>query len=758
MKKRLFRYLTLISLFIGIFIVYSTASKNIEPINTDIKEIKVITDDDYAPYSFRDDNGFLKGLIIDEWNLWSIKTGVKVTLEGSNWEDAVNRMENDEYDVIETFYKTKERINTYNFSEPYAKSEIQIFFQKDLLGVTDIESLKGFKIGVKKGDAYISLLEEHGIMDYIEFDKYEPIITSFKYKTIDIFLMGKPPALYYLYKHDVKDDFKFTESDYKNNLHRGIKKKNSEILNLVNKGFSRISDAENKQLQDKWFGNIYGDSKLSSYIKILLIAIISLLAVLFISNLMLKRIIKQKTIEIQKNEDKINAMVKSIPDLFFIIDKTGNFIDYHTNDTNNFFLEPDHFLNKSVYDLFGFIKGLKNAIEQTLVTGEIVVLEYSIPDLKYLNFYESRLIRYDVDHILAVVRDITNSKLTAMKIYDMSIKDEFTGLYNRNFFEKELDKIDSNNLLNYSLIACDLDGLKLVNDTLGHHAGDQYLAMTSEIITKAFGGDNAIISRTGGDEFVVLLKNTSETEILEMLNESNNLMQGFTKEKDLIIPLSISMGHAIADKNSSSIREVLKQADDLMYRNKIHNKQSSRGNFIANLKNILEARNYDTDDHCKRIETLSIKLAQSIGFNDDQLKEIILLAKFHDFGKVGISEDILLKTSKLTDDEFKEMKRHSEIGYRIAKSSPEISHIADFILHHHEWWNGDGYPLGLAGDKIPMPCRILSIADAYDAMTNDRPYRKALSKEEAIAELKKFSGIQFDPNLVPKFIKIVSNI
>ena len=145
MKKRLFKYLALVSLLIGIFVVYSTNSRDIEPIATDIKEIKVITDDDYAPYSFRDENGFLKGLIIDEWNLWSIKTGVKVTVEGSDWKDAMIKMDNDEYDVIETFYKTKDRIDTYDYSRPYAETHIQIFFHKDLPGVTDVESLKGFK-------------------------------------------------------------------------------------------------------------------------------------------------------------------------------------------------------------------------------------------------------------------------------------------------------------------------------------------------------------------------------------------------------------------------------------------------------------------------------------------------------------------------------------------------------------------------------------------------------------------------------------
>lgn len=762
MKKKLSIFLILIFLFSIIYIIALTSSKDMEPIHTKIKEITVVTDDDYAPYSFRDENGYLKGLIVDKWNLWSIKTGVKVTIDGTSWQDAINKLDNDEYDVIETLYKTKDRAEKYNFSEPYAKSELQIFFNKDLVGITDVQSLKGFNIGVKKGDVYIDLLKKNGINDYIEFDKWEHIVNALKHGEINAFIMDKPPALYYLYKHNMQDTFKFTPINYKNNLYRGIKKENTDIFELVNTGFSRISDAENKQLQEKWFGTMYPVHKLSSYIKILLLTILSLLIVLFVSSRMFKRIIKEKTVEIIKNENKINAIVKTIPDLFFIINKDGIFVDYHTNDINNFFFHPDEFLNKTIYDLFNFsdnfIKSLKNAINQTLITGEIEILEYTIPFIEDFNFYESRIIRYDDDHILAVIRDITNEKATAMKIYDMSVKDVFTGLYNRNYFEKELNKIKSENLSNNSLIVCDLDGLKFINDTLGHHTGDEYLIMATQIITEAFGKDGSIISRTGGDEFVVLLSDTSESEILEMLDRSKHLIGHINKSKNLIIPISISMGYAISGKKTRDIRELLKEADDIMYRHKLHNKHSSKRNVMIMLKKALENKDHNKSSHWDRLEFLSIELAKSVGIKDIGLPDISLLAKFHDFGKIGISDKILLKPGRLNAAELQEAKRHSEIGYRIAQSYPEITHIANWILYHHEWWNGSGYPIGLSGEEIPVQCRILSITDAYDAMTNDSPYRKALSKEKAIDELKKYSGIQFDPTLVLKFIEIVSKL
>ncbi|WP_245867411.1 Cyclic di-GMP phosphodiesterase [Sporomusa silvacetica DSM 10669] len=137
------------------------------------------------------------------------------------------------------------------------------------------------------------------------------------------------------------------------------------------------------------------------------------------------------------------------------------------------------------------------------------------------------------------------------------------------------------------------------------------------------------------------------------------------------------------------------------------------------------------------------------------MTDLKLLAQFHDIGKVGIPDKILFKPGTLTPEKFNEMQRHSEIGFRIAQSSPDLNLIADYILKHHEWWDGSGYPMGLSGENIPLECRILSIADAYDAMTSDRPYRKALVHKHAIDELRRFAGIQFDPELVENFITLV---
>ncbi len=174
--------------------------------------------------------------------------------------------------------------------------------------------------------------------------------------------------------------------------------------------------------------------------------------------------------------------------------------------------------------------------------------------------------------------------------------------------------------------------------------------------------------------------------------------------------------------------------------------------IIETLLMALKEKDSFTEKHSGRLPELVISLAKSISIPGNMIPHMGLFAQFHDIGKIAISDRILLKPTTLTKKETKEMRKHSEIGYRIAMALPDLAPIADWILKHHEWWNGNGYPLGLQGERIPLPCRILSICDAYDAMTNDRPYRKAMSKKEAIAELKRFSGIQFDPELVEKFV------
>jgi HD-GYP domain-containing protein (c-di-GMP phosphodiesterase class II) len=221
------------------------------------------------------------------------------------------------------------------------------------------------------------------------------------------------------------------------------------------------------------------------------------------------------------------------------------------------------------------------------------------------------------------------------------------------------------------------------------------------------------------------------------------------------IGFTISMGFSTKTKESQNINEVLKEADSNMNKHKLLERKSFHGSIVSSLERALLERDYETEEHVTRMREYSQVLGKELKLSEDQLDELKLLATLHDIGKISIPDNIIFKPGKLNDMEWKIVKKHPEIGHRIAKTTPELSTIADGILTHHEWWDGKGYPRGLKEYEVSIISRIVSIVDAYDAMTSDRPYRKALSKKTAIKELKRCSGTQFDPSLVEAFVKLL---
>jgi len=355
--------------------------------------------------------------------------------------------------------------------------------------------------------------------------------------------------------------------------------------------------------------------------------------------------------------------------------------------------------------------------------------------------------------IYGIYSDITGRRRAEERLKYLSLHDPLTGLYNRAYFEQEMVRLEAGRQFPVSIMVFDVDGLKLVNDTLGHDSGNALLIAAAQLIKESFRGSD-MVSRVGGDEFAVLLPQ-SERSIVESAGSRIQEAVARYNEANPHLPLSISMGFAITSGPAASLANLFKEADNNMYREKLHRSQSARSAIVQTLMKALEARDYITEGHADRLKGLAVEMARALGLPDRSVFELRLLAQFHDIGKVGIPDRILFKNGPLTQAEFAEMQRHCEIGHRIAQSSPDLAPIADWILKHHEWWNGSGYPLGLKGKEIPLECRILAIIDAYDAMTSNRPYRKAATHQEAVDEIKKFDGIQFDPDLVPRFIQVL---
>lgn len=333
----------------------------------------------------------------------------------------------------------------------------------------------------------------------------------------------------------------------------------------------------------------------------------------------------------------------------------------------------------------------------------------------------------------------------------LSFRDSLSGLYNRRYFEEEMRRMDQRRHGSVGLIVLDVDGLKLVNDMFGHDSGDKLLFNVAALLNSCFRNED-IVARIGGDEYSILLHDADEATVKAACErvQQRIALQNIDSNHP---PLSLSLGFAVSDDPKVPMRELFKQADSNMYQEKLARGQNAHHAIAQAVLKLLEKRDFITEGHGDRMQKIVVELGEKCGLSSYELGELCLFAQFHDVGKIGILNSILCKPGRLTPEELKEMQSHSEIGHRIARSSPDILPIADWILKHHEWWDGTGYPLGIAGKAIPLACRILSIADAYDAMTNDRPYRKAMSHEQAIAELKRCSGMQFDPELIEKFIE-----
>lgn len=352
------------------------------------------------------------------------------------------------------------------------------------------------------------------------------------------------------------------------------------------------------------------------------------------------------------------------------------------------------------------------------------------------------------DKSVASLVDITSRREYEEKITYYSFHDSLTGLYNRRFFEEELKRLDTVRNFPLTLILCDVNGMKLHNDTFGHLAGDKLLKKTAEIIKRGCRNDE-IIARIGGDEFAIVLSGTGTEETGQIVKRLQNLI---STERINDIPLSISFGWASKTKITESLDEIFKLAENMMYKHKLYNYPSIHTDNLNSILEIVYEKFPGEKEHSEQVAEISELMGKGLGFNQRQLKEIRAISLLHDIGKVTLSGVNLFKPGKLDEIEWIELKRHPEVGYRILSSNNEVGKLAEYILTHHENWDGSGYPGGLKGEEIPLPARIVRIADAYVAMTNNRCYRNALSREQVIGELRNNAGVQFDPFLVEVFL------
>jgi len=378
----------------------------------------------------------------------------------------------------------------------------------------------------------------------------------------------------------------------------------------------------------------------------------------------------------------------------------------------------------------------------------VMMLDKKVGYMLYDNIYSSYQINHSVKETLPTytlqfaVAAENLMLLNELKI--MAEVDGITGLYNRNYFEKMMSDASIKDHVTYSIIIGDVNGLKIINDVFGHVMGDQLLAMISSVLATVI-DKRGILARWGGDEFIAFLPEVLEEEAESICYKVTEACRHiFIKE----IHPSISLGYSTNTLGSKSLIDHIKEAEDMMYRDKLMDKNSFRNSFISTLKGTLHAKCQETEDHLNRLNIYSERLVMPLNLSSNDQNKLKLLAYLHDIGKVSISDTLLNKPGKLTSEEYDIMKTHSEIGYRIVNSTPELAYIADLILYHHERWDGNGYPRGLREQEIPLLSRIIAIIDAYDVMRSKRSYKDPQSHDFAIGELLRCKGTQFDPDLI----------
>lgn len=400
------------------------------------------------------------------------------------------------------------------------------------------------------------------------------------------------------------------------------------------------------------------------------------------------------------------------------------------------------------------------ALKANATTSDIPVLVYSgnsehdmIGKVLELGAYDYFLKPLsDLEMKISLPLKVMNAielKRRTRHIVHLSQTDHLTGLFNRHFFKDSLINALNTDSYPLSFVMFDINGLKIINDAYGSELGDKYLIFLGNLIRHLIAG-HSFASRWGGDEFVVCLPGYDK---IQCDTFAKDVSRQFSQYEMNGLQLSLAYGcHTILEIDYESNR-IITLAEDAMNRAKILEDISIRSNMIGTIIKTLHEKNPREEAHSRRVSDICEQIGVSIGMSEKEVHEMKVVGLLHDIGKIAIDEAILNKPGHLTNEEWHEMKRHPEIGYRLLNSTKDLKVYAEIVLAHHERIDGKGYPNGASGEMIPLQSRILSIADSFDAMTCERTYKRTMTEKEACKELIKHSDSQFDRHLVRVFIE-----
>lgn len=365
-----------------------------------------------------------------------------------------------------------------------------------------------------------------------------------------------------------------------------------------------------------------------------------------------------------------------------------------------------------------------------------------------------RAVRFEVPGeeplIYGIYEDITERRRAEEYIRFLGFRDSLTGLYNRSFLEEEMDRLDTARQLPMSMIAADIDNLKLVNDIFGHDEGDALLCRVADVL-RACCRKEDIVTRLGGDEFAVLLPMTGTQKAEEICSRIRGML---SESVGKMFPPSLSLGVATRTELTHDLGSIRKEADENMYLDKLERTSEGKTALFSRLNDKLSLRE-GRADHIRSLSILAADFAQFLDLSQNETGLLQKLVEYHDVGLAVIPEEIVEKPGPLSQEEWETVRKHSEKGFQISRNISKISSVAEDILCHHERFDGKGYPRGIKGENIPKLARIFSVMDAFDVMTKHRRYKPLLSTEEALDEISANAGSQFDPHFAGLFMDMI---
>lgn len=548
--------------------------------------LSVVMDDNYPPYVFRDSHGVLMGYLVDSWQLWSKKTGVRVQLVATDWEKAQQIMAAGKADIIDTIFLTDERKRYLDFTPPYAKIPVAIYTSADIGGIVDFNTLRGFQVGVKAGDACVGKLAEGGISNLQQYASYEAIVEAAIADQIKVFCLDEPPANYLIYKSHAEDHFKKAFELYTGEFHRAVHKGDVETLTLMQTGFSAITPAEEKALKDKWMGSSLELSPYGRYFGYAAAAAVLISGLLALWGITMRRMVRQRTAQLGQERANLRSLVHAIPDLIWLKSPEGVYLACNPTFERFVGASEADIVGKTDYDFVAkeqadaFLEFDKRAV----AAGKFLSYEEQLvfaSDGSRVMVETIKTPMYDLEGklsgILGIARDITHRKEAEQHIQQLAHFDVLTGLPNRTLLNDRIAQAISMAQRSGAMLAMmllDLDHFKKVNDGLGHRIGDELLVEIAKRLRSTLREEDTV-SRLGGDEFILLLPDTDADgagHVAAKLLEG--VAQRYQIERhELVVTLSI--GIAMYPDDGEDFDTLYRCADVAMYRSK----QEGRNNF-----------------------------------------------------------------------------------------------------------------------------------------------------------------------------------